>query len=195
MKREIAVFDFDGTLTTKDTFLEVIKFAFGKPKFYLGFSLHLPWLLLMKLRLYPNWECKQKVFSWFFKGMPHERFLQICNEFSIYARAFLRHDTTMLAKRYVSTKANVYVISASVDEWVRPVCMSLGIRNVIGTKIEVDAEGLLTGRFLSKNCYGPEKVKRLLEVEPNRSEYVLHAFGDSRGDKEMLQFADEGTLV
>jgi phosphoserine phosphatase len=61
---------------------------------------------------------------------------------------------------------------------------------VLGTQIEV-ADGSLTGRFLTKNCYGQEKVKRLLEQYPDRREYHLTAYGDSRGDKEMLAFADE----
>ena len=71
----------------------------------------------------------------------------------------------------------------------------IGIIDILATRIEVDSNGLLTGRFLSKNCYGQEKVNRLLEVEPNRDEYTLHAYGDSRGDKEMLAFADEGVMV
>jgi phosphoserine phosphatase len=61
---------------------------------------------------------------------------------------------------------------------------------VLGTQVEV-IDGKLTGRFLSKNCYGQEKVNRILSLYPNRQEYNLTAYGDSRGDKEMLAFADE----
>jgi phosphoserine phosphatase len=61
---------------------------------------------------------------------------------------------------------------------------------VLGTQIEV-IDGKLTGRFLSKNCYGQEKVNRILSLYPNRQDYHLTAYGDSRGDKEMLAFADE----
>jgi phosphoserine phosphatase len=61
---------------------------------------------------------------------------------------------------------------------------------VVGTQIEV-IDGKLTGRFLSKNCYGQEKVNRILSLYPNRQDYHLTAYGDSRGDKEMLAFADE----
>lgn len=35
------------------------------------------------------------------------------------------------------------------------------------------------------------KVNRLKAIYPNRQDYHLTAFGDSRGDKEMLAFADE----
>lgn len=78
---------------------------------------------------------------------------------------------------------------------MRPFCIRLGVPNVIGTKVEVDSFGKLTGRFLTPNCYGQEKVCRLLEIEPNREEYILVAYGDSKGDKEMFEFADNAILV
>ena len=62
--------------------------------------------------------------------------------------------------------------------------------NVLGTQIEVK-NGNLTGRFLTKNCYGQEKVNRILALYPDRNTYYLIAYGDSRGDKELLAFADE----
>jgi phosphoserine phosphatase len=59
------------------------------------------------------------------------------------------------------------------------------------TKVEVK-EGRLTGRFLTKNCFGKQKVVRLQELYPDRKAMVLTAYGDSRGDKEMLDYANEG---
>lgn len=53
-------------------------------------------------------------------------------------------------------------------------------------------EGKLTGRFSSPNCYGAQKVDRLLEVYPQGNISYLYAYGDSQGDKELLEFADEG---
>ena len=58
-------------------------------------------------------------------------------------------------------------------------------------KVEVDAAGCLTGRFSTPNCYGPEKVRRIEAVWPHREQYDVSAFGDSRGDKEMLAYADQ----
>ena len=54
-----------------------------------------------------------------------------------------------------------------------------------------EREGVLTGRFLTKNCYGEEKVTRLLQLFPERTQYWLTAYGDSRGDFELLDFANE----
>ena len=80
-KQIVAVFDFDGTLTTKDTFIEFIRFSCGKRKFFLGFMLFSPMIALMKLNLYPNWKCKQKVYSWFYKGKEYRWFKQKGEEF------------------------------------------------------------------------------------------------------------------
>ena len=87
------------------------------------------------------------------------------------------------------------IVSASIDNWVKPFFENLSNQNnrsilILGTQIEVK-DGLLTGRFLTKNCYGQEKVNRIMALYPHRENYHLTAYGDSRGDKELLAFADE----
>lgn len=192
MKRIVAVFDFDGTLTTKDTLLEFIKFACGKSKFFLGFLFYSPILVLMKLHLYPNWKAKEKIFSYYFKGMSYEKFQELGKSFASVIDGIRRDSVIETLKKHIGEGNDVYVISASIEEWVRPWCEKYKVKAVIGTKIEVDLKGQITGKFLSKNCYGQEKVNRLLEEEPLRDEYYLYAYGDSRGDREMLDFASKG---
>ena len=58
---KLYAFDFDGTLTTRDTLLEFIRYACGTPRFLLGFLIHSPLLVLMKLRLYPNGRTKEGI--------------------------------------------------------------------------------------------------------------------------------------
>lgn len=65
--KEAKVFDFDGTLTTCDTFLLFVKYACGFKRFLAGMLLYSPLLVLMKLKLYPNWKAKQRVFSHFLR--------------------------------------------------------------------------------------------------------------------------------
>lgn len=62
--KQIYAFDFDGTLTTCDTLLVFIRYAKGTRAFLWGFLRHAHLLVLMKLRLYPNWKAKQRVFSY-----------------------------------------------------------------------------------------------------------------------------------
>ena len=188
---KIYAFDFDGTLTTRDTLLEFIRFACGTPRFLLGFLLHAPLLVLMKLRLYPNGSAKQRVFSYYFKGMPIEKFDDLCQDFARTHRHLLRTDVVHRLEQAEAEGTEVLIVSASIDNWVQPFFPSV---TVVGTQIEVTGRRL-TGRFLTPNCYGQEKVRRILALHPDRSEYHLTAYGDSRGDREMLAFADEAHTI
>ena len=185
--RKIVAFDFDGTLTTKDTLLAFIRYAKGSTRFWLGFLRYAPQLVLMKLGLYPNWKAKQKVFAHFFKGMTIEAFDDLCQRFAHDNLHLLRSQGIKTLMQAQDDGAEVVIVSASIDNWVQPFFADV---TVLGTQIEVE-NGLLTGRFLTKNCYGQEKVNRILARYPNREDYHLTAYGDSRGDKELLAFADE----
>ena len=104
-------------------------------------------------------------------------------------------------------KERVLIVSASIDNWVKPFFdfQNLTDVEVLGTQIEV-ANGKVTGYFKTNNCYGEEKVHRICEalthtinngkgastLDFDRTRYEIEAFGDSRGDKEMLAFADQG---
>ena len=226
-KEKVYAFDFDGTLTTRDTFLAFIRHAKGNLSFVWRMMLHSPWLVMMKLGLYPNWKAKQRVFSYFFKGMSIEDFNQQCWFFAYDKRSLIRPKAIEAIRQAQSEGAKVLIVSASVENWVgrcleaalatapqqptisSPTGKATGRRDsgnggregapnaqqpspitFLCTQIEVKDEHL-TGRLLGKNCYGQEKVDRIKEVLPQREDYELIAYGDSRGDKEMLDYADE----
>ena len=193
--KKIVTFDFDGTLTTKDTLLVFIRYACGFWAFVVGFLRYSPLLVLMKLGLYPNYKVKQKVFSYFFKGMKLEVFDTLCQRFAQDNHHLLRPQGIEAMNQAFSDGAEVMIVSASIDNWVKPFFENLSNQNnrsilILGTQIEVK-DGLLSGRFLTKNCYGQEKVNRIMALYPHRENYHLTAYGDSRGDKELLAFADE----
>lgn len=193
MTREtIAVFDFDGTITRKDTLLEFIKFSKGKRQFYFGLFLFSPLLVAMKLKLYPNWKAKQKLFSYFYKSISIKLFDEWGNGFSSEINRIVRPKAMETIKSYKENGDKIVIISASVENWIKPWAEKADVEIVLATKIETDKNGLLTGRFLTKNCYGQEKVNRLLEMFPDIKDYKFIVYGDSRGDKELINFADEG---
>ena len=191
--RKIYAFDFDGTLTTKDTLLEFIRFAKGSGQMFCGFLLFSPLLILMKLHLFPNWKVKQKIFSYFFKGMKIDDFNTLCTRFAERKKHLLRPAGIEKVRQAIAEEhTTVLIISASIDNWVRPFFDENDKKiQVLGTQIETK-ESRLTGQFTTKNCYGEEKVNRLTALYPHREAYYLIAFGDSRGDKELLTFADKG---
>lgn len=187
---QIHAFDFDGTLTRRDTLLEFIRFAKGNKAFLLCFLRFSPLLVLMKMGLYPNWKAKQRVFSYCFKGMPVAGFNALCRRFAKEKAGLMRPKGVNKIREVLAGGGKVVIISASIDNWVEPFFDGMGGVYVLGTMVD-EREGVLTGRFLTKNCYGEEKVTRLLQLFPERTQYWLTAYGDSRGDFELLDFANE----
>lgn len=187
---KVYAFDFDGTLTRRDTLIEFIRFAKGDKAFLLCFLRYSPLLVPMKLGLYPNWKAKQRVFSHCFRGMAVDTFNSLCSRFASDKARLMRPKGMKKLREVLAEGGKVVVVSASVNNWVEPFFAGIGGVYVVGTMVE-EREGVLTGRFLTKNCYGEEKVTRLLQLFPERTQYWLTAYGDSRGDFELLDFANE----
>jgi phosphatidylglycerophosphatase C len=57
------------------------------------------------------------------------------------------------------------------------------------TSLDIDERGHCTGRLLGANCRGPEKATRLQTLF-GTEKVELWAYGNSRGDDEMLALAD-----
>lgn len=189
---KLYAFDFDGTITTKDTFIAFIRFVKGDLRTFLGLLLYAPILIMMKLKLYPNWKAKQHLFTYFFKGMNIKEFKLKCNEFARHNKTLIRPLALIEIQKALKEGEKVIIITASIDMWVRPFFSELDKNiHIVGTKIE-EKEGKVTGHFVTRNCYGAEKVNRLKEIMPNRDSYELISYGDSRGDKELLEYADKG---
>jgi len=188
----LAVFDFDGTIIRKDSLLEFIRFTKGNLRFYSSFLLFSPLLMAMKLKWLPNWKVKQLLFTYLFQGVNIKVFDDWGNDFIAVIDKMLYPKALDTLKRHRENGDKIIIISASIENWIKPWAVRNGVDLILATKIEINKTGALTGRFLTKNCYGQEKVNRLLEMFPNKDLYYLVAYGDSRGDRELIELADEG---
>ena len=200
----IHVFDFDGTLTTRDTLLLFIRHARSRWALLGGLLLFSPLLVLMKLHLADNGRTKERLFGHYFRGMLERDFDALCQSFARNHTHILRTAGLRAIQQALDRGERIVVLSASIDRWVeaclRQFLVSSSQFQVLGTEIEV-ADGRLTGRFATPNCYGSEKVRRLKEylkevsprgdVEGATEDAFIIAYGDSRGDKELLAYADE----
>lgn len=184
-------FDFDGTITTSDSFIKFIRFVVGDIRFILGMTVLSPMLVAYKLRLIPNYTAKQAVLSYFFKGMSEAQFQSTARDYSLKnIDAILRPKAMKKIAWHKEQEHKIVVVSASIESWLKPWCNQHGL-DLIATKLEIK-EGIVTGKLLTKNCYGMEKVRRVKE-RYNLDDYDhIYAYGDSRGDKELLELADEG---
>lgn len=186
----LALFDFDGTITKSDSFFRFIRFVVGNTRSVIGGIVLSPILLVYKLKLMPNYKAKQKVISWFFKGMSEETFLAMARDFSlVHIDEIIRDDAMKKIAWHKRQGHKVIVVSASLECWLLPWTQKHGLE-LLATKLEIK-NNEVTGKLLGKNCYGQEKVNRIKEVYDIKKYDYIYAYGDSRGDKEMLSLANE----
>jgi phosphatidylglycerophosphatase C len=187
---KISFFDFDGTVTKEDSLIKFIRFAVGDMKTAWGMLLLSPMLITYKLKLIPNYNAKQWMLSYFFKGMKEQQFLKKAEDYSLkHIDKILRPKAMEKIAWHKDQGHKVVIVSASIEFWLKPWCDKNGL-GVIATKIEIQG-GIVTGKLLTKNCYGIEKSNRVQEAY-NLSEYEhIYAYGDTHGDKELLELADE----
>lgn len=186
--KQIAFFDFDGTITTKDTLLEFIKFSKGKVNFYLGFLLYSPFLVAYKLKIVSNQKAKEKVLAFFFKKTSVEQFEKTCEDFaSNILPSLIRPKALTEIKKLQNLGVTVVVVSASPKNWISPWTNIINAE-LIATRLEIKNEQL-TGKLFEKNCHGNEKVRRIRENYTLSNYDKVYAYGDTTGDKPMLQLA------
>jgi phosphatidylglycerophosphatase C len=192
MSRPIAFFDFDGTVTTKDTLLEFIKFSRGTIPFYIGFALNSPWLIAYRLKLISNQKAKERILTWFFHNMPQEAFQQSCDEFAQTRIPALIRPKALHEIRQLQEKGfSVVIVSASPENWLQKWTTGLEV-DLIATKLEtkqLNDSIRLSGKIQGINCHGQEKVRRIKETYDLSDFDNIHAYGDTSGDKPMLALA------
>jgi len=184
----LALFDFDGTITNKDSLVDFIQFSIGKPKYYLGLLYLSPMLFLYKLKVIPNYVAKQKLLKYFFKNWLITDFTQTTEFYSLHKlNAIIRPEALKKIQWHQEQGHTIVIVSASIQEWLKPWCNTHNL-DLLSTELEVIGDKI-SGNFSTKNCYGIEKVKRV-QQKYNLNQYsTIYAYGDSAGDKELLEIA------
>ncbi|MEP6467546.1 MAG: HAD-IB family hydrolase [Parafilimonas sp.] len=187
---EIAFFDFDGTITSKDTLAEILIFIKGKFSYYLGILILSPVIVLYKIGLLSNHRAKELLLIYFLKGFDANKFNALCREFAEKKLPnLLKRGALYEIRKHLQRKTPVIIISASAENWIFPWCSKYNIE-CIATKLEVK-NGKLTGKIEGINCSGQEKV-RLIQTRYRLSDYEkIYAYGDSKDDLPMIALATE----
>ena len=191
----VAAFDFDGTLTRRDTLLPFLARGLGWPRFLLALLQCSPWLAGYALRRVRNDVAKARLLRAALSGRTLVEMDDWTTRWLAEDFAGQLQDWPMARLAWHRQAGHCCVlVSASPDIYLQRVARQLGFDGLICTEMEVQGD-CLTGRMLTPNCHGEQKVLRLQAWLSARfggesaQAMTLYAYGDTAGDKPMLRLA------
>ena len=187
----VAAFDFDGTVTDRDSMFPFLRYAAGRARYYWCMTSQLPMLTKYLLGKVDNNTAKERVLTRFFAGLPVAALNMIGVRFAEEVLPkMVRPAALERLAWHRSLGHRCILVSASLQLYLQPWATSAGFDAVIGSQFELRGGRYISGRLAGGNCHGAEKVKRLLTLMGDRQTFQLYAYGDSRGDYELLESAD-----
>ncbi len=187
----VAAFDFDGTLTRRDTLFPFLLHVAGVFYFLNKFIYLIPVLTAYAVGLIRNDIAKIKVLRLFLANMEMTALQQHALKFAEQKLPKLLRSEAMQRLQWHKDQGHrCVVVSASLELYLQPWASKAGFNDAIGSRLEIIADNRTSGVLLGENCFGPEKMRRLESLLGPRDGYTLYAYGDSRGDKELLSAAD-----
>lgn len=188
--RPLVAFDFDGTLTARDSFMAFLAWRSGRARYAMGLSrLSLPSAAYLRHR--DRGRLKAALVKEFLAGVPREELEESARAFAEQrAVKLFRPDALATFRRWRQRGATIAIVTASPEIVVAPFARGIGADVLLGTQLVLDAEGRITGDLDGPNCRGPEKVIRL-RAQFGDDVRLSAAYGDTAGDKEMLSIAAE----
>jgi len=190
MPKEIVAFDFDGTLSIRDSFTAFLKWRVGPLK-YLGGMLRLVPAALAYLGDRDRGRIKAASVDVFLKGIKREALAIQAEAYRDEVwKKFMRPDALAKWEEWGAKGVHRVIVTASPETTIAPFAERLGAENLIGTQLEFDGDDRVTGRFATPNCRREQKVQRIRAVY-GPDVRVLAAYGDTSGDEQMIAMAEE----
>lgn len=186
----IVAFDFDGTLTIRDSFTAFLRWRAGAASWTRGLIGLTP-ALFAYLHDRDRGRIKAASVREFLSGVDRaaleaeaERFAETIWD------DFMRPDALACWNTWGAKGAHRVIVTASPETTVAPFARRLGAENLIGTRLAFDERDRVTGAFLGDNCRGEEKMNRLRAVY-GPDVRIAAAYGDTSGDAQMIAAAVE----
>jgi len=189
VKKIVAAFDFDVTITTKDTFFPFLVHTFGLVKVLSALVKLAPEGIFVLMKLSSRDGFKEKIIECLFKGES----VQDINEFGLSHSTLIMNwirPSALKRIRWHKSKGHYLVlVSASLDVYLTHIANNLEFDKLLCTTLAVN-ENEFSGKLVGSNCRGPVKVTRLESHLGHLPDYEIYAYGDSAGDYELLKAAD-----
>jgi len=184
----LALFDFDGTITEGDTYSPFLRFAVGPRRAAIGAGLLFPLVVAYQLGLIPARRIRPFVARVGFQGASAAEVRALGRRFAVEVLPNRLRPIAMERIQWHQQQGDtVVVVSASLDVYLAAWCESTGLQ-CLCTELE-ERHGRLTGRYRQGDCSGSRKVERIREHYDLSRFPVVYAYGDTTEDKEMLDLA------
>lgn len=191
--KNLALFDFDGTLCTKDSFTGFIFHTLSKRHIARQGLKILPWIQGYYLNLYPAHAMRPKLYRAMFTDSDAMQVQKMAEEYAQKLLHSLDPHLLKQLKTHQDLGHDVALVSASVDLYLKPICNLLGIE-LICSEVEIKDQKI-TGQYQTADCSGVQKKVRILE-KYNLQHYAnIYAYGNSTEDLEMLDLANFRFMV
>lgn len=197
----LAAFDVDGTLTVRDCVRPFLERVGGRPRIAWAI-VRRPFASFVALARRDRDAVKEIVVGGVLRGRRVDDVDRIGAAFAAEVHpGWLRPDTLARLRWHQQRGDTTVLVSASLGPYLRPLAGLLGIDAVLCTDVHTvsgsDGEATYGDRLVDGNCRAAEKARRLdaWRAEHGLSGATLWAYGDSRGDREMLDGADHAVWV
>ncbi len=186
----LAVFDFDGTIYGRDSFLDFICFTHSKTALWLAYFRLAPWILLYFLGSYSNHRLKEQFFRYFYRNWSVEQLVDLGGKFAEQIiPTFCFPSALKVIQWHRERGHDLYLLTASSALWLEAWAEQQEM-TIIGTEWK-SVEGKYTGKIHGQNCYGPEKAKRLQEILAKQKPQRTYGYGDHPSDQYFLQILSD----
>ena len=184
----LALFDFDGTITFSGTFLPFVYRAVEPTRMAVGKVVLSPLIAAYKLGILSSSRMRASIVRVGFRGRQAVDVRRIGLEYGHEVLpGVVRPEALEKICWHKEQGDRIAVVSASIDVYLSAWCNDLGL-DLICNEFET-REGVLTGRYRDGDCSGREKSRRVLEKYDVGSYPTVYAYGDTEEDAEMLSLA------
>ncbi|MGE0267502.1 MAG: HAD-IB family hydrolase [Candidatus Omnitrophota bacterium] len=191
---KIVLFDFDRTLTNRDTLRPVAKYFSGEDRKYFSLVILYFILVLSRFRIINDKTMKEFFLSVFIKGKELSWVnTAVRKYFGNNLESLINRPVFEALENYRKNSAKIYIVSANFDFLLEPLIELWGITGVICTQTE-KLNGVFTGKITGETCKGKEKAARLRTMFAPQDFSGMTAYGDE-GDREMLDMVGEAKLI
>lgn len=187
---DLALFDFDGTLTTSETFGRFIRAVATPRRLAAGRLLLAPLVAGYRLGLVPGTVVRAAVVRFALRDRPLEA---IEAQVAVFAGAvlpgLLRAGALERVRWHQARGDTVAVVSGAFDVYLAPWCREHGV-DLLCSRLERRG-GRLTGRYAGAQCVGEEKARQVRARYDLARYGSVHAYGDTREDLALLALAQQ----